>query len=60
MSQNLEKRLKLALEKIEVVIERVKKTRPYRREDAKIRMLAEMIKEQFNHENSHSTTSETR
>lgn len=60
MSQNLEKRLTLALEKLEVGLDKVKKTRPYDRQQAKLRILSEMIKEQYNHENSRSTASSAR
>lgn len=60
MSNNLEKRLQLALEKLEEGVAQVKKTRPYGKEEAKLRMLTEMVKEQMSHENSHSTTRQTR
>lgn len=60
MSQNLEKRLRLALSKLESGLEQVKKTRPYDKHEAKLRILTEMVREQVGHENSHTTTSQTR
>lgn len=56
MNKNeIESQLLEAMKRLEVAADRVIKTNGYTREVKKIRLLAEMIKEQIRHENSMSS-----
>ncbi|MGZ3744134.1 MAG: hypothetical protein ACXWRE_10725 [Pseudobdellovibrionaceae bacterium] len=55
MSKELENYLSLALKRLEKAYEEVLKTQGYNDQSEKLKILAELVKEQVNHENSSST-----
>lgn len=56
MSQDIEKYLQTALQKLERAYEEHMRTAVYSQESEKIRILIEMIKEQIPHEDTRSAT----
>ena len=60
MSQDLEKHLKTALQRLERAYEEILRTQGYTRDTEKLKMLVEMTREQVRHENSRPTTGQTR
>lgn len=55
MSKSMEEMLKQALDRLVKAETHIHKTKPYEREREKLRILAEMIREQIKNENSHSS-----
>jgi len=56
MNNELENYLSVALKRLETAYKEVIKTQGYNEESEKLKILAELIKEQGNHENSSSST----
>jgi len=56
MNSELESYLSLALKRLEKAYKEVVKTRGYNQESEKLKILAELVKEQGPHENTHHTT----
>jgi hypothetical protein len=56
MNNELENYLSVALKRLEKAYKEVVKTQGYSEESEKLKILAELIKEQGNHENSSSST----
>lgn len=56
MNSELESYLSLALKRLEKAYKEVVKTRGYDQESEKLKILAELVKEQGPHENTHHPT----
>lgn len=56
MSNELESYLTVALKRLEKAYNEVLKTQGYNEQTEKLKLLAELVKEQGNHENPHTTT----
>ncbi len=54
--KDLEEQLKLALHRLEVSARKIVETRGYGKDAARLRLLAEIIKEQLKNENSGTST----
>lgn len=55
MSKETENYLSLALKKLEMAYEKIVESKGYNAESEKMKILAEFVKEQVEHENTHST-----
>jgi|GEM_PF-4426105 len=60
MSQDLEKHLTTALQRLEKAYDEILKTQGYTRDTEKLKMLVELTREQVRHENSRPPTRQTR
>ncbi|MFP5519698.1 MAG: hypothetical protein ACLGGX_07325 [Bdellovibrionia bacterium] len=56
MAKTMEQTLKSALDRLQKAEVHIHKNKPYEKEREKLRILAEMIKEQIKNENSDSAT----
>jgi len=60
MSQDLEKHLQTALQRLEKAYEEILKTQGYTRDTEKLKMLVELTREQVRHENTRPSTRQNR
>jgi CRISPR/Cas system-associated endonuclease Cas3-HD len=60
MSQDLEKHLQTALQRLEKAYEEILKTQGYTRDTEKLKMLVELTREQVRHENTRPHTRQNR